>query len=135
MNKTKPISTEAGDVVVLHKVLTLDLECVFLFPVAVDRKNFICATVNRDDVRQGDLILVLIARQVVVDLNLVDLIAVVVRQRVALLISFLLLNICVHLRRLTQLDVSVEPSHLQFLQVVLGLAHHVRHTLCRTRPT
>ena len=72
-------------------------------------------------------------RQVVLNLHLVQLIAVIIRQCVPLLVGFLLLHIREVHHRLTQLHILVEPRHLQLLQVILCLTHDVRNPLGTAR--
>ena len=62
-------------------------------------------------------------------MNLKNLIALVVSQRVALAFRFLLLHVSVDRFWIRQLYVAVEPCHLQLADVVLGLTHDVRDTL------
>ena len=95
MDVTEAVSTEAGHIVVLNKVLALELFLVVLVPVAVHRQHLACATVNGHDVWQCDAILILIAGHVVVHLNLKELVAVIVSNGVALLFGLLFFHVVV----------------------------------------
>ena len=131
MDKTHTVSAKARNVRVLYEVLALELLLVVRVPVAADRKDIVGPLFDSDDVRQCDAIVILerIAVNDPIYVDLVDLVAVVVGQAVALLLGFLLLHIRMDVDGVAQVDVAVEPFNLQLPQVVLGLAHDVRHAL------
>jgi len=80
VDEAKAVGTEAGDVVVLNDVVALDVEDIFLFPVAVDRQHFTCAAINRDDVRNCDVVFVIEAVNHQVGLHFIELVTVIISQ-------------------------------------------------------
>ena len=124
------ISTKSGDVRVLNEMLPLDLQIIVFDPVAANRQNFLSTALDGDDVRKSDSILILKTRQVIVRMNFKQLIAVIVRQAVALLFRFLLLYVREDMNRIAKLHFLIEPGDLQLLNLVLGLTHHMRYPLC-----
>ena len=62
-------------------------------------------------------------------MNLKQGVTLVVSQRVATFLGFLLLNICVERDRLTQVHLAIEAACHQAIHLVLSLTHHVRNTL------
>ena len=133
MDQAQTIHAEAGHVGVLHEVLVLELELVGLIPVTADGQHLCGRAVDRHDVRPCDAVLVLVPGHVVVHADFQNLVAVVVRQGKPLVFCFALLDVRVERDGLAQVHVAVEASHLQLLDVVLGLAHDVCHALRSTR--
>ena len=72
----------------------------------------------------------LIAGQVKVNTHLKKFIAVVRCSSKAHLLRNFLLNFIQHIVWSTKVNVTIKASNLQAAQLVLSLAHHVRHTLC-----
>ena len=81
----------------MGKVHALLLCLVRLFPITVDRQNFIGAPLNGDDVWQSDAVFIFVSRQVVIDLRLGDLVPIILCDGIALILGFLLLYVRVNL--------------------------------------
>ena len=120
------------DVVVLYEVIALCVRLGALFPVTVDGQHLVCATVDGDDVGQGQTVFVLKPGQVIFNLRLKQLVAVVFSQGIPLIFGLFLLNVGEERHRLPQVHVAVEATDLQALQVVLALAQHMGRALCVT---
>ena len=136
VDKTKTVEAKSRHVAVMDKMLTLGVVLIIWFPVAADSQYLVGALLNSDHVRQRDasdltVLLVLVAGHVIFDVHLEDLVAVVGSGPKAQLLGNLLLDFVQRVGRLTQLDVTVEASHLKTAHVVLGLAHHVGYPLSR----
>ena len=131
MEQTKAVRAEAGDVLVVHEVLTLQAQVVLGCPVAADGQNVVGRGQHRHDVRQADaclhavLVLVLKAGEVQVNLNLQELVAVVVHRAEAGLFVLGLADVVDVARGLAQVHLTVEPGVHQLENLVLGLTHHV----------
>jgi hypothetical protein len=129
VNEPEAVGPEPGDVRVLHEVLALHAQRVVLFPVAPDGQDVVRTALDGHHVRQGHAVFVLVPGHLPVDVDLKDLIPVVLREGEPLVLGLLLLDVGVEAHRFAQVDVAVEPRDLQALEVVLGLAHDVRHAL------
>ena len=129
VNQTQSVSTEAGYVGILHEVLALEFLLVVLFPVTANRKNCSRTALDSNYIRQSNTIFVFKTRQVKVSMNLIQLVTVVVCQRVSLLLSLLLLYVSKYMDWITKLNITVEPSDLQLAYLILCLTHYVSYTL------
>ena len=112
VDQAKAIHTKAGHVGVLHEVLALEFELVVFVPVAADGQHLGGRAVNRDHIGQCDLVLVLIAGQVVVNTHLQHLVAVVFCEAEALVLGLALFNVREERLRLTQVNIAIEASDL-----------------------
>ena len=128
MEQTETVGTEAGDVLVVHEVLALELELVVFVPVAAHRQDGVGATDHGDHVRQRNLRLVFaqrVALEVQVHVGLIQRETVVVQVAEAGLFVLGLVDLADGFVRVTDLHVTVEASFLQLDDLVLGLAHDV----------
>ena len=86
-------------------MLALEAVLVVRVPVTADGQNLGRCPVNRDHVRQRDAVLVLVPGHVVVNVHLINLVALVVGDGVALVLGLLLLNVRVNYGRLAKVFV------------------------------
>ena len=135
MEETEAIGSEAGDVLVVHKVLTLEAQDVVFFPVAANGQNLVCAFNQGNYVWQRNaglfavIVFVFISGQAQVNVALIQCVPVVVHVAEAGLFVLGLLDVCLALVSVWQLDVAVEASLLELDDLVLGLAHDVCHAV------
>ena len=125
----------------MNEVLTFCMCLIIWLPVTTNGQHVAGPFLNSHDVRQGDaclvtvLILVLVSLEVKVHVHLKQLKAVVRGGAEAHLLGNLLLNLVERVLRCAQVNVAVEPRHLQLAQLVLGLAHHVGNPWSRLQVT
>ena len=139
MEQAKAVGTEAGDVLVVDEVLALQVQFVVFLPVATNRQHGVRATDERHHVRQrnacglavfiADAQRVFLDAQVHVRLDQREPIVVKVRKP-----RFFVLGLVDRVDVLVgraDVAVAIEACRLQLLDVVLGLAHHMRYAVAR----
>ena len=110
-------------------MLALLFALVAFFPVPPNSQHVLGSALDGDHVRKGDAVLVFKSRQVIVNVNLKELETVIISKRVALLFGLLFLNVGEDMYRIAKVDVTVEASHLQLLDLVRRLPHHMGDAL------
>ena len=114
-------------------MVALALELIVGLPVAPDGKDLVRALLKRNDIGEGNTLVVIIPELVVlddeIDLHLQQLVAVVGRGTEAEALRNLLLNLVECAVRLSKLHVTVEAITLKLFKLIGRLAHHVGHTL------
>ena len=116
-------------------MVTSGLGWVVLVVVSAYSQHCSRGSQHRNDVRNRNsrgfaVFFVLVALQIKVHVALVQLITVVVQTIEPRLFVFALLNLVFCALWLANVHISVEPSHLKLTDLVFGLVHPMRYTLC-----
>ena len=131
MNQTQTVEAKTRHVDVVHEVVALEHEGVFLIPVAAHGQHLVGALVDCHDVRFGQLVFFVIhTLNAQVCMHFEQCVAVVILQCVAAFFRFLFLDVGVKRRGFAKVTLFVETRSHELLDLVLGLAHHVGHTFC-----
>ena len=98
MDQAIAIEPKAGDVLVVHKVLTLKLELVVLVPIPTNGQDFACALLDGHHIWQCNtrrlaVLLMLKPHEVQHDMHLQHAVAIILNRRHAVFFSLLLLNV------------------------------------------
>jgi len=130
MYEAKPIKPKSRYIYIVNEVLTLESKGVSLFVIPTNRQHFATTTLNGDNVWTSNPIVVIDTLNNEVSVDLIDSVAVIISQRVPAVLRFFLFYVGVKRFRFSKVNISVEPTSLQLLQIVLCLTHNVRNTLC-----
>ena len=110
-------------------MLAANTQLIFFSPVAANGQNVLRRPINSYDIRKSNAIIILKPRQVVVNTDLIQLIALVVAQCISLVFGLFLFNVTMESNRFAKINIAVKASDLQLTNIVFGLAHVVRNAL------